>query len=165
MCWQNVRRSHFLKLNFKEDNLLPKEFIFVGSKAQKSIEKLGLNHVDVKNFLEKVKKTYIAAGLYIKRNLPLENQLLKSFTSIKPLLAASPKKLILKCLLNLPTLVQNALNDLEEQDFEDQVRALLVDSNLPAVLVGGNNNDNGREVDCVSWWLMVKPKYPNTLNW
>ena len=37
---------------------------------------------------------------------------------------------------------------------------MLFDSNLPPVLVGGNDNDDGRELDCVSWWLMVKPKHP-----
>ena len=57
-------------------------------------------------------------------------------------------------------MVINVLNDVEEQEFEDQVRALLVLSNLLPVLVGGNDNDDGRELDCVSWWLMVKPKYP-----
>lgn len=62
--------SHFLNLNLREVNLLPKELIFVGSKAQKLIEKLGLNHVNVKNFLEKVKKVfYIAIGLYIKKTV------------------------------------------------------------------------------------------------
>lgn len=34
----------------------------------------------------------------------------------------------IKRLLNLPTLVPYALSDAEKQDFEDQVRALLVDS-------------------------------------
>ena len=56
-------------------------------------------------------------------------------------------------------MVPNILNDAEEQEFEEQVRVLLVNSNLPPVLVGGNDNDDGREVDCVSWWLMVRPKY------
>lgn len=68
----------------------------------------------------------------------------------------------IKRLLNVPTLVPYALSDAEKQDFEDQVRALLVDSNLPPVLVSGNgNNTDGRKVDFGIWWLIAKPKYPN----
>ena len=76
-----------------------------------------------------------------------------------PLLVTSPNKIVLKCLLSLPNLVLNVLNDAEEQEFEDQVRDLLVPPDLLPVLVSGNDNDDEREVDCVSRWLMN----PNTL--
>lgn len=56
--------SHFLTLDLKEGDLLPEELIFVGSKARKSIEKLGLYHVDVKTFW---KKSRNPTGLYIKK--------------------------------------------------------------------------------------------------
>ena len=56
-------------------------------------------------------------------------------------------------------MVLNIPNDVEEQEFEDQVRDLLVPPDLLLVLVSGNDNDDEREVDCVSRWLMVKPKY------
>ena len=35
-----------------------------------------------------------------------------------PLLVTSPNKIVLKCLLSLPNLVLNVLNDVEEQEFE-----------------------------------------------
>ena len=76
-----------------------------------------------------------------------------------PLLVTSPNKIVLKCLLSLPNLVLNVLNDVQEQEFEGYVRDLLVPPDLLPVLVTGNGNDDEREVDYVSRWLMVKPKY------
>ena len=110
---------------------------------------MGLSHVDVETFWKISRKPTLLLEFSFKK-LPLENQLLKSFTSINPLLVASPVKLIHKHLLNLPTLVPDVLNDVEEQVYEDQVRALLLSSSLPPVLVGANDNDAGREVDRVS---------------
>ena len=52
------------------------------------------------------------------------------------------------------------MNNADEQEFEEQRRNLLVSSSLPPVLVGGNDNDDVRGVDFVSWSLMVKTKYP-----
>lgn len=76
---------------------------------------------------------------------------------MNPLLHASPNKLVLKNLLNLPTLLPDVLSDVEELEIEELRRAQLNESNLPPVLVGGNDDD-GREVDCASCWLMVKLK-------
>ena len=44
--------------------------------------------------------------------------------------------------------MSNVLNDVGQWEFEGQARALLVDPNPPPVLVGGNENDDEREVDC-----------------
>lgn len=92
----------------------------------------------VKTFWKMSRKPTLLLEFTFKKLL-LENQLLKSFTSINPLLVASHLKLIHQHLLNLPTLVPDILNDVEEQEYEDQVRALLVSSILPAVLVGAND--------------------------
>ena len=35
-----------------------------------------------------------------------------------PLLVTSPNKIVFKCLLSLPNLVLNVLNDVKEQEFE-----------------------------------------------
>ena len=86
--------------------------------------------------------------------------MLKSFTSINPLLVASFNRLVLKRLLNLPTLVLHVLNDVEEQEFKKEVTDLLLSSNLTPVLAGSNNDDDGGQVDCLSWRFMVKSKYP-----
>ena len=76
--------------------------------------------------------------------MPLENETLKAFSAIDPLLVCSPNKLVLKRLLSLPTLVPTVLEDEEENTFQEEVHALWMDGNLPSPL-----NDEDNEVDCV----------------
>ena len=84
------------------------------------MEKLGFEHVDVVNFLDKVAKAYLNCALYIRKKLPLENTLLKTFTAIDPLFVTSPNKLVLKRLLSLPKLVPNVLTDDDEQSLNNR---------------------------------------------
>ena len=81
---------------------------------------------------------------YIQSKLPLENETLKAFTAIDPLLVHCPNKLVLKRLLSLPTLVPIVLEDDEENTFQKEVHALCVDGNLPSPL-----NDEDNEIDCL----------------
>ena len=81
---------------------------------------------------------------YIQSKLPLENETLKAFTAIDPLLVRCPNKLVLKRLLSLPTLVPIVLEDDEENTFQKEVHALCVDGNLPSPL-----NDEDNEIDCL----------------
>ena len=68
-----------------EKNLLPVDLMFIGSKANKILKKLGKDHTDVKDFMNRVKQTYVECGKYIQSKLPLENETLKAFTAIDPL--------------------------------------------------------------------------------
>ena len=45
-----------LKLDI-EKNLLPVDLMFIGSKANKIVKKLGKDHTDVKDFMNRVKET------------------------------------------------------------------------------------------------------------
>ena len=152
--------KQLLNLKLKEENLLPKELIFIGSTASKLVEKLGRQHVNVVSFLDKTAQAYIKCGVYIQKKLPLENKLLKAFSSIDPLFVTSPNGLVLKRLLSLPKLVLNILeSEEEEQLFEQEVRALLVDLRLPPAL-----NDDGKEVDCLDWWSSISLTYPTVFR-
>ena len=75
-----------LKLDI-EKNLLPVDLIFFESKANKIVKKLGKDHTDVKDFMNRVKETFVECGKYIQSKLPLENETLKAFTAIDPLLS------------------------------------------------------------------------------
>ena len=147
-----------LKLDI-EKNLLPVDLMFIGSKANKILKKLGKDHTDVKDFMNRVKQTYVECGKYIQSKLPLENETLKVFTAIDPLLVCSPNKLVLKRLLSLPTLVPTVLEDEEENTFQKEVHALCVDGNLPSIL-----NDEDNEVDCLEWWDKISDRYSVMFN-
>ena len=140
-----------------EKNLLPLDLMFIGSKANKIVKKLGKDHTDVKDFMNWVKETYVECGKYIQSKLPLENETPKAFTAIDPLLVCSPNKLMLKHLLSLPTLVPTVLEDEEENTF--QKHALCTDGNLPCPLSDENN-----KVDCLEWWDKTSDWYSVTFK-
>ena len=60
---------------------------------------------------------------YIQSKLPLENETLKAFTAIDPLLVRCPNKLVLKRLLSLPTLVPIVLED--DEGIHSRKRCML----------------------------------------
>ena len=128
--------------------------MFIISKANKIVKKLGKDHADVKDFMNRVKETYVECGKYIQSKLPLENETLKAFSAIDPILVCSPNKLVLKRLLSLPTLVPTVLEDEEENTFQKEVHALCVKRNFPSPL-----NDEDNEVDCLEWWGKISDRY------
>ena len=128
--------------------------MFIGSKANKIVKKLEKDHADVKDFMNRVKETYVECGKQIQSKLPLENETLKAFSAIDPLLVCSPNKLVLKRLLSLPTLVPTVLEDEEENTFQKEVHALCVDRNFPSPV-----NDEDNEVDCLEWWGKISDRY------
>ena len=100
-----------------EKKLLPVDLILIGSKANKIVKKQGKDHTDVKDFMNRVQETYVECGKYIQSKLPLENETLKAFSAIDPLLFCSSNKIVLKRLVSLPTLVPTVLEDEEENKF------------------------------------------------
>ena len=152
--------QQLLDLELKKENLLPKELIFIGKTAKELVDKLGSEHVDVVNFLDKTAKAYLNCGIYIQKKLPLESKMLKSFAAIDPLFVTSPNQLILKRLLSLPKTVLNILTEEEEQQFEQEVRSLLVDPLLPPAM----DDDGKKEVDCLTWWSLISKTYPSVFK-
>ena len=65
------------------------------------MKKLEKDHTDVKDFMNRVKETNVECGKYIQSKVSLENETLKAFSAIDPLLVCSPNKLVLKRLLPL----------------------------------------------------------------
>ena len=93
-----------------------------------------------------------------RKKLPLENDALKAFTAIDPVMITLPNELVLTRLLSLPSLVSNLLNVDGEECFNKKVRAIMVDSNLPSATC--MVNDKEQDVDCLKWWKLVKERYP-----
>ena len=93
-----------------------------------------------------------------RKKLPLENDALKAFSAIDPVMVTSPNELVLTRLLSLPSSVPNLLNVDGEECFNKKVRAIMVDSNLPSATC--MVNDKEQDVDCLKWWKLVKERYP-----
>ena len=77
---------------------------------------LGKDHTDVTDFMNRVKETYVKCGKYIQSKLPFENEILKAFIAIDPLLVCSPNKLVLKSLCmdgNLPSPLNDEDNEID----------------------------------------------------
>ena len=151
--------KQLLRVDLKDENLLSNDHLFVGSAASKVIAKLGKSHPDVVSFLEKAKLAYKKCGEYIQKKLPLENKLLKAFSALDPLFVCTPNELVLGRLLSIPQLVQNILTKEEEELYEKEIRSLLIDSKLPPAL-----DDEGKEVDCLLWWISISTIYPNVFK-
>ena len=143
-----------LSLDLDKKNLLPRKLMYVGFKAKKLIEKLGTDHAVVVRFLDKVEESYLQCGLYIQKKLPLENDVLKSLGMLDPMIVSSSCQKVLRYLLKLPSLVTTVLSEEEEEKYDEEVRAICVDNDLPGAIVDGN------EVECLVWWKSVSPKYP-----
>ena len=65
---------------------------------------------------------------------PLENDTLKPFTGINPVMVTSSNELVLTRLLSLPSVVPNLLNVDDEECCVKEVKAVMVDSNLPSAI-------------------------------
>ena len=74
------------------------------------MKKLEKDHTDVKDFMNRVKETNVECGKYIQSKVPLENETLKAFSAIDPLLVCSPNKLVLKRLLPLSLSLSSSLS-------------------------------------------------------
>ena len=97
-----------------------------------------------------------------RKKLPLENDALKAFTTIDPVMVTSPNELVLTRFISLPSSAPNLLNVDGEEGFNKKVRAIMVDSNLPSATC--MVNDKEQDVDCLKWWKLVKERYPYLLK-
>ena len=80
---------------------------------------------------------------------------MKKFSVIDLKIVTSPSKLVLKWFNDIPTVLVNVLTLEEQDEYDLEVRKLLVDAQLPSAL------DSKRDdVDCLTWWISVSKKYP-----
>ena len=63
-------------MDLKDNDLLPKDLVFIGNDATKLISKLGTEQKDVKKFLSNTAEAYLNCGKYIQSKLPLNNKIL-----------------------------------------------------------------------------------------
>ena len=143
------------KCNLSPNSLLPKNLLLVGNLAKKLVTKGAVNDDVVNKFLDETFAAYQSCGEYIQKKLPLQNEALKKFSVIDPKIVTSPNKLVLKWFNDIPTVLVNVLTSEEQDEYDLEVRKLLVDAQLPSAL------DSKRDdIDCLTWWISVSKKYP-----
>ena len=89
-----------LKLDI-EKNFLPVDLMFIGSKANKIVKKLGKDHADVKDFMNRVKETYVDVESKSSLSCLLKMKPRRHSLLLTLYLFCSPNKLVLKRLLSL----------------------------------------------------------------
>ena len=147
--------KQFKNCNLSPNNLLPKNLLLVGNLAKKLVTKGAVNDDVVNKFLDETFTVYQSCGEYIQKKLPLENEALKKFSVIDPKIVTSPNKLVLKWFNDIPTVLVNVLTSEEQDEYDLEVRKLLVDAQLPSPV------DSKRDdIDCLTWWISVSKKYP-----
>ena len=122
------------KLRIIENDLLPNDMIFIGSKARK-IVKSNANDNTVKEFMDAVKKCYLECAEDIAQKLSLDNPILRTISCIDPELVMSKRKTVMKNLLSLPTYISNLLDDLELNELDQEIRKICIDMKLPSAFV------------------------------
>ena len=80
---------------------------------------------------------------------------MKKFSVIDPKIVTSLNKLVLKWFNDILTVLVNVLTSEEQDEYDLEVRKLLVDAQLPSAL------DSKRDyIDCLTWWISVSKKCP-----
>ena len=111
----------------KEKHFLAKKPLFTDLKTKNIVDELDYENGIVVEFLDCVIKACVDCGLYLQKILPLENDNLKAFTTIDPMVVTTPKKLLLTRLLTLPSLVPCVLND-NDEECSNKDRAVIVEA-------------------------------------
>ena len=136
------------KCNLSPNSLLPKNLLLVGNLAKKLVTKGAVNDDVVNKFLDETFAAYQSCGEYI------QNEALKKFSVSDPKIVTSPNKLVLEWFNDIPTVLVNVLTSEEQDQYNLEVRKLLVDAQLPSAL------DSKRDyIDCLKWWISVSKKY------
>ena len=147
------RDKDLLQLNFKEENLICKELIYIGSGAT-CILKKKTNSLVVQNVLKVIHEACLKSGKYILKKLPLNNEVLQTFSCIDPAMVTSPSTAILKIYLSHQTLVHNVISNEQNDEYEKNVWMLLSNGQLPSHMQA-----NGDEVHFLQWWLKIHEQY------
>ena len=143
------------KCNLSPNSLLPKNLLLIGNLSKKLVTKGAVNDEVVNKFLDETFAAYQSCGEYIQKQLPLENEALKKFSIIDLKIVTSSSKLVRKWFNDIPTVLVNVLTSEEQDEYDSEVRKLLVDAQLPSAL------DSKRDdVDCLTWWISVSKKCP-----
>ena len=101
-----------------ENDLLPNDMIFSGSEVRKIVK----NNADYN-----VRKCYLECAEYIAQKLPLDNPFLRKISSINQELVMSISKTVMKNLPSLPMYISDHLDDLELNEFHQEVRKISID--------------------------------------
>ena len=136
-----MKGKYILHLDLSEKNILPKKLLVIGFKAKKLADKLGYWNAIMVEFLDCVMEAFVDCGLYLQKKVPLENDTLKAFNITDPKMITSPNEMVLTRLLSLPSSVPSVLNNDDEECFNKEIKAVMVESNLPSATYMVNDKE------------------------
>jgi len=144
-----VTTKQLLKLDLSDESQVADNDIFIGTAAKKLLKTKSRSHCLKKEFYEQTRKGYYECGRMLLKKMPLQNPVLKSFSSLDPKLRGNST--MLSYMLKLKTHCDHFLDGEKEIDaFDQEARKFQWDSSLPEA------------VDPIDkWWGQVDSiKYP-----
>ena len=143
--------SKLSKLKLSPANLLPKEMMFVGSKAKSILKSMKRNDPVKAEFLNQTQKAFIACGEYLQKKMPLKNPVLRCFSSLDPNLRGS--SWALKMMLQLKDRLTVIETEGQGDQFDLEMRRFHCDNSLLPL-----KDEEAIDV----WWAELDPgKYPS----
>lgn len=135
-----------------QKHFLAKKLLFIDLKTKNIVDELDYENGIVVEFLDCVIKAFVDCGLYLQNKLPLENDNLKAFTTIDPMVVTTPKKLLLARLLTRPSLVPCVLND-NDEECSNKDRAVIVDATSLQLIAWWTIRSRMLIIwNCSNWW-------------
>ena len=141
----NMSGKKICKIDLEADaSLLKKKDMFIGPQAQRLLKECRRSNSKATSFLDHVKDAYVATCIYLQKNMPVNNILLKHLSALDPAVRGhSPAMQYMKA---LPDLAPNVLNDEDLQTYALDVQRFHIDGSLPIA---------STDTRLDSWWAQV----------
>ena len=141
-----------------------------GSRTAELMQEIGINdsnHPTLLWFRKAVKEAYLGGAKQMQKTVPIDNQILRSFCALDPVLQEQAYPELIDVLKKFPKKMTNVLLQEEKDDYEAQIRDYMIDRTLPKYKPPSKENNSEAEaseqannVDIYSradqWWGAVK---------
>ena len=132
----------------KAENQLPINQWHVGTDARQILRKLPADHPVKTEFYKAMKQAFELASPYIQSKFPLNNNGLKTLTSINP--ACRGTTIGTPIMQRLKTYLPSIIPEAEHDTFDLEVNKYYLDKNIPKAV-----NEDGSSKQLDTWWAEV----------
>ena len=132
----------------KAENQLPINKWYVRTDARQILRKLPADHPVKTEFYKAMKQAFELASPYIQLKFPLNNNMLKTMTSINP--ACHGTTIGATIMKRLKTYLPSVIPEAEHDTFDLEVNKYHLDKNIPKAV-----NEDGSSKRLDTWWAEV----------
>ena len=132
----------------KAENQLPINQWHVGTAARQILRKVPADHPVKTEFYKAIKQAFELASPYIQSKFPLNNNVLKTLTSIDP--ACHGTTIAATIMKRLKTYLPSVIPKAEHNAFDLEVNKYHLDKNIPKAV-----NEDGSSKRLDTWWAEV----------